>query len=54
MAGVRIKVKMNSSESSHSYTTTKNPRTVTEKLKLNKYDPFLRKTVEYVEGKIKS
>lgn len=35
------------------YVTKKNPRTKTEKLKLKKYDPVVRKHVEFVEGKIK-
>jgi large subunit ribosomal protein L33 len=35
------------------YTTKKNSRTSTEKLSLNKYDPKLRKHVEFKEAKIK-
>ncbi|MEZ5972717.1 MAG: 50S ribosomal protein L33 [Hyphomonadaceae bacterium] len=35
------------------YVTKKNPRTKTEKLKFNKYDPIAKKHVEFVEGKIK-
>jgi large subunit ribosomal protein L33 len=31
----------------------KNSRTMTDKFKLKKYDPVVRKHVEYVEGKIK-
>ncbi len=35
------------------YVTKKNPRTLTEKLVLNKYDPVIKKHVEFKEGKIK-
>ncbi|HKJ73351.1 MAG TPA: 50S ribosomal protein L33 [Alphaproteobacteria bacterium] len=35
------------------YVTKKNPRTMTEKLSLKKYDPVARKHVEFKEGKIK-
>jgi large subunit ribosomal protein L33 len=34
-----------------SYYTTKNPQNVTEKLKLRKYDPIVRKHVFYTETK---
>ena len=35
------------------YVTKKNPRTLTEKLTLKKYDPVVRKHVEFKESKIK-
>jgi large subunit ribosomal protein L33 len=35
------------------YVTRKNTRTMTEKFKVRKYDPILRKHVEFNEGKIK-
>jgi large subunit ribosomal protein L33 len=35
------------------YVTKKNPRSKTEKLELKKYDPVVRKHVEFKEGKIK-
>jgi large subunit ribosomal protein L33 len=35
------------------YVTKKNPRTSTEKLVFKKYDPVLRKHVEFKESKIK-
>ena len=35
------------------YTTKKNPRKTTEKLSLRKYDPKVRKHVEFKEAKIK-
>jgi len=35
------------------YVTKKNPRTLTEKMVLKKYDPVVRKHVEFKEAKIK-
>jgi large subunit ribosomal protein L33 len=35
------------------YVTKKNPRTKTEKLVFKKYDPVVRKHVEFKEAKIK-
>ena len=35
------------------YVTKKNPKTKTEKLKFRKYDPVVRKHVEFTEAKIK-
>jgi len=35
------------------YVTKKNPRTLTEKMVLKKYDPVVRKHVDFKEGKIK-
>ena len=35
------------------YTTKKNPRNTTEKLKFRKYDPVVRKHVEFKETKLK-
>ncbi len=35
------------------YVTKKNPRTMTDKLVLKKYDPVIRKHVEFKEAKIK-
>ena len=35
------------------YVTKKNPRTLTEKLTLRKYDPVVRKHVDFKEAKIK-
>ncbi len=50
----REKIRLNSSAGTgHFYTTTKNKRTMTEKLELTKYDPVVRKHVVYKEGKIK-
>jgi len=47
------KIRLNSSAGTgHFYTTYKNKKTQPEKLKKKKYDPVVRKHVEYVEGKI--
>ena len=35
------------------YVTKKNPRTLTEKMEVRKYDPVVRKHVMYKEAKIK-
>lgn len=35
------------------YVTKKNPRNITEKMVLKKYDPVVRKHVEFKEAKIK-
>jgi len=50
---ISVKVKMKSTKSAHFYTTVKNPRNVTEKLRLKKYDPYVREHAIYEEGKIK-
>ena len=50
---MREKIKMNSTESAYYYTTTKNKRTMPGKLRLRKYDPYIRKHVWFEEGKIK-
>jgi large subunit ribosomal protein L33 len=51
---MRDKIKLISSAGTgHFYTTTKNKRTTPDKLTLKKYDPVVRKHVEYKEGKIK-
>ncbi len=50
----RDKIKLVSSAGTgHYYTTTKNKRTMTDKLELKKYDPVVRKHVIYREDKIK-
>ncbi|MBI1210807.1 MAG: 50S ribosomal protein L33 [Alphaproteobacteria bacterium] len=49
-----VKIRLNSSAGTgHFYVTKKNTRTMTEKFKVKKYDPVVRKHVEYTEGKIK-
>ncbi|MFK5985051.1 MAG: 50S ribosomal protein L33 [Pseudomonadota bacterium] len=51
---MRDKIKLVSSAGTgHYYTTTKNKRTMSEKLELKKYDPVVRKHVVYKEVKIK-
>ena len=51
---MREKIKMVSSAGTgHFYTTTKNKRTMTEKLEMKKFDPKVRKHVMYKESKIK-
>lgn len=49
-----IKIRLNSTAGTgHFYVTRKNARTMTEKMKVRKFDPVARKHVEYKEGKIK-
>ena len=51
---MRDKIKLVSTAGTgHYYTTTKNKRTMTEKMVIKKYDPTIRKHVEYKESKIK-
>ena len=51
---MRDKIKLVSSAGAgHFYTTTKNKRTMTEKMVIKKFDPVVRKHVEYKESKIK-
>ena len=48
-----IKIRLNSTaDTGFFYVTKKNPRTKTEKLKFKKYDPVVRKHVEFKESKI--
>ena len=51
---MRDKIKLESSAGTgHFYTTTKNKRTMPDKLEIKKYDPVARKHVLYKEGKLK-
>ena len=51
---MRDKIKLVSSAGTgYYYTTTKNKRTMTEKLALKKFDPVVRKHVIFNEAKIK-
>ena len=52
MAADSIKVIMRSTESRFFYTTTKNKRNK-EKLHMKRYDPVVRKHVEFNEEKMK-
>lgn len=47
----RTLVKLKSKETPTVYTTTKNKSNTAERLKLKKYDPILRKHVEFTEAK---
>lgn len=47
--GNRVKIKLQSSESSHFYYTTKNKQKTPARLELKKYDPVVRKHVVYKE-----
>jgi len=51
-ATVKIRL-VSSADTGFFYVTKKNPRTKTEKLSFNKYDPVVRKHVEFKEAKIK-
>jgi large subunit ribosomal protein L33 len=49
-----VKIRLNSEgNSGFFYVAKKNTRTMTEKMTVRKYDPKLRKHVEFKEGKIK-
>ncbi|WP_341760584.1 50S ribosomal protein L33 [Candidatus Endowatersipora endosymbiont of Watersipora subatra] len=51
---ITIKVKLNSTaRTGFYYVTKKNSRTMANKIVKRKYDPIVRKHVEFVEGKIK-
>ncbi|MCE1644718.1 50S ribosomal protein L33, partial [Enterobacter hormaechei] len=50
--GIRDKIKLVSSAGTgHFYTTTKNKRTMPEKLEMKKFDPVVRQHVMYKEAK---
>lgn len=52
--GIREKIKLVSSAGTgHFYTTTKNKRTMPEKMEIKKFDPVVRQHVVYKEAKIK-
>ena len=51
---MREKIKLESSAGTgHLYTTTKNKRTMPDKIEMKKYDPKARKHVLFKEAKIK-
>jgi len=51
---MREKIKLVSSAGTgYYYTTAKNKRKTPDKLRMRKYDPVVRKHVEFVEAKIK-
>ena len=51
-ATVKIKL-VSSADTGFFYVTKKNPRTQTEKMVMRKYDPKVRKHVDFRESKIK-
>jgi large subunit ribosomal protein L33 len=51
MARIIIKL-VSTAGTGHFYTTTKNPKTKTEKLLMKKFDPVARKHVDYKETKV--
>ena len=54
MASKRDKIRLISSAGTgHFYTTTKNKKTMPEKMVIKKFDPVARKHVEYKETKLK-
>ena len=54
MASKRDKIKLESSAGTgHFYTTSKNKRTMPEKMEILKFDPVARKHVVFKESKIK-
>ena len=51
MARILIRL-VSSAGTGHFYTTSKNPKTKTEKIEIKKFDPKARKHVMYKESKI--
>ncbi len=51
-ANVKIKL-LSTADTGFFYVTKKNPRNITEKMVMRKYDPVVRKHVEFKEAKIK-
>ena len=52
--GGREKIRLvSSADTGHFYTTTKNKRTMPEKMEIKKFDPVARKHVMYKETKLK-
>ncbi len=47
----REKIRLKSSESDHCYASIKNKSNTTERIVLKKYDPTVRRHVEYKETK---
>ncbi len=51
---MRDKIKLvSSANTGHYYTTTKNKKTIPDKIEIKKFDPVVRKHVIYKEAKIK-
>ena len=51
-ATIKIRL-LSTAETGFFYVTKKNPRNITEKMTFRKYDPVVRKHVEFKEAKIK-
>ena len=51
-ASVKIRL-VSTADTGYFYVTKKNSRTMTEKMSVKKYDPVVRKHVEFKEAKIK-
>lgn len=51
MARILIRL-VSTAGTGHFYTTSKNPKTKTEKMLIKKFDPKIRKHVDYKESKI--
>lgn len=51
MASKREKIKLKSTESHHHYYTVKNKSQTPDRITMRKYDPTIRKHVEYKETK---
>ncbi|MBP9758066.1 50S ribosomal protein L33 [Candidatus Dojkabacteria bacterium] len=51
--GNRIIIKLKSTESGHCYYKTKNRINSTEKIKIKKFDPIVKKHATYEEKKVK-
>jgi large subunit ribosomal protein L33 len=51
-ATIKIKL-LSTADTGFFYVTKKNPRNITEKMTFRKYDPVVRKHVEFKEAKIK-
>lgn len=47
--GNRVIIRLRSTESPYTYSTTKNKRNTTDRLQLKKYDPVLKKHVLFKE-----
>ena len=50
---MRVTIRMQSTESAHFYMETKNKRLETDKRVNKKYDPVLRRHVEYREARVR-
>ncbi|MBL42099.1 MAG: 50S ribosomal protein L33 [Rhodospirillaceae bacterium] len=49
-----VKIKLvSTADTGYYYVTKKNPKTQTEKMNIRKYDPVVRKHVDFKEAKIK-